>query len=179
VNKTNRYEESILVEKEGQPILRDIYQVFWPDHTWIDDVRGKDPQLYGLDHIVHFKGNNTETVQAKIRLGNWDDILLEYISNDVTNLPGWMESPMLCNHFFVLMMAGNICYWFHFPSLRNAWNKYKSEWIKLGEQYKSGFGKRIAKNPGYNTVSVTVPLKILYKEVPLYRIFRKEGPIWK
>ena len=161
MGKMNYYNESTEIERQGQPDLYKVYKKLWPGLEEIEDVRGKDPQYHGIDHIVCMPGNVTIPIQAKVRTTDYEDILLEYISNDRTKSPGWIEERSLAEWFFYLIMPKEKCYYFHWRNLQHLWNINKYEWIKLGEQRSKGFMVVKAKNINYTTISVAVPSKII------------------
>jgi len=161
----NYYDKSVEIEEAGQKDIRIIYQIEWPDIIRVEDIRGKDPQYHGIDHLVHLPGNVAIPTQAKIRDTGYEDVLLEYISNDVTETPGWMEIPSLAKHFFYLIRPKKKCYRFLWADLQALWNANKDEWKRFGEQKINGFRRVQAKNVGYYTISVAVPIKRVLDEI--------------
>lgn len=161
MGRINYYKESVEIEQAGQKDLDIVCKIVWPDLVRMEDIRGKDPQFFGIDRVAHLPGNATETIQAKIRTTTYDDVLLEYISNTATKSSGWMELPSLARHFLYIIMPKRLCYYFPWPQLQSLWNDNKREWIRFGEQEINGFKKIKAKNIGYYTISVAIPANIL------------------
>jgi len=165
MGKINYYADSVQIEQNGQRDFDIVCKAMWPNLVRMEDIRGKDPQYHGIDRIVHLPGNITVTIQAKIRNTTFEDILLEYISNDKTKSSGWMELPSLAQWLLYLIVPNKTCYYFPWRSLQNLWNDNKHNWVKFGKLRLYGFSRIEARNKRYNTISVTVPAKVLLSNI--------------
>jgi hypothetical protein len=115
-------------------------------------------QRDGIDRVIVLANGVVLKIDEKKRTGEWNDILLEYISVDRTNAPGWIEKDLTIDYLAYAFMKSQRVYIFPWLFLRRAWNHYKKEWI---ETY-----KRIEANNGtYKTISVAVPIDTVKKAV--------------
>lgn len=140
-------------------------------------------QRMGVDRMIYLSNNLTIAVDEKKRRIDYGDVILEYISVDKTNAPGWIEKDLAIDYLAYAIMTTKQCYLFPFQLLRRVWCHFGKEWIDLAEQnekaleekksgnpqfrsYKNtGFRKVEAKNKGYSTWSIAVPAMLLRKKV--------------
>jgi len=163
----NYYGESVQIEKDNSHLFNKIYMKLRPDIKTIETNKDKRTQLLGVDKILYLDNGCTYYIQEKCRPYKWyDDILLEYISNDRTMSPGWMEKDQLCNYLFYLVKYISQVYWFKWLPLKQLWDTNRDKWISYGEQRLYGFSRISAPNPDYNTISVGVPPDILLNNIP-------------
>lgn len=120
-------------------------------------------QRQGIDRVVHLASGQTLYIDEKKREKDYNDILLEYISVDKTNAPGWMEKDLNIDYLAYAFMPSKRCYLFPWLPLRRAWIKFKDDW-------KAKYPRISGKNADYITYSVAVPIKILQDAVALATI---------
>lgn len=113
-------------------------------------------QRQGVDRVIHLSNSKTLYVDEKKRQQVWPDILLEYISVDRTNAPGWIEKDLTIDFLAYAFMPTLQCFLLPWPTLRLAWQQNKAEWLET-------FKLIPAKNPAYTTWSVAIPRKILFR----------------
>lgn len=111
-------------------------------------------QIYGVDRVIYLENGKTITIDEKVRTEIYDDIVLEFISNDSTGTPGWMEKDLAIDYLAYAFLPNQTVYLFDWLALKRAWNHYKESWKKT-------YGVKQAKNIGYNTHFVCVPIKVL------------------
>lgn len=111
-------------------------------------------QHSGIDRVIHLANGKTLYVDEKKRDKDYGDILLEYISVDKTGAPGWMEKDLVIDYLAYAIMPTKQCHLFSWPMLRRAWLHYKHDWIAM-------YPRVEAKNNGYVTISVAVPLSVV------------------
>jgi len=116
-------------------------------------------QRMGIDRVLFLANGQTLYVDEKKRRADYNDILLEYISVDTTNAPGWIEKDLAIDYLAYAFMESQRVYLFPWHMLRRAWNNYKTKWIN---EYKPPI---VAQNNGYKTISVAVPIMTLKKAV--------------
>lgn len=121
-------------------------------------------QKSGVDRIVTLKNGCMLYIDEKLREKDYGDVLLEYISNDTTGAPGWIEKDQKTNVIAYGVRPTKTVMYFTFSWLRHAWEKNKKTFL---EKYKIP----PAKNIGYNTHSVAIPLCVLMKIIPQEHIF--------
>lgn len=135
-----------------EAIWRDFYKQAFPDMVNFMRCTGDTlSQRAGTDTVIHCANNKTLTVDEKKRRGVWHDFLLEFISNDRTGAPGWIEKPLTCDYIAYAFMDIRKCYLLPWPMLRHAWRINKHVWLKERPI-------KTAKNRGYNTLSVAIPI---------------------
>lgn len=112
-------------------------------------------QRQGVDRHIFLANGKTINIDEKKRREVWSDILLEYVSNDQTNAPGWMDKDLSIDYLAYAFMPTKCCHLLPWPTLRLAWLKHRTDWL-------STYPTVPAKNIGYTTLSVAVPIKKLY-----------------
>lgn len=115
-------------------------------------------QYLGIDRVVYLSSGKTLYVDEKLREQVYSDILLEYLSNDATGSPGWIEKDLLIDYMAYAFLPNRRCYLFDWRMLRRAWRHFKDEWMAFYDHCP-------AKNPGYTTWSLAVPTRVLLKAV--------------
>jgi hypothetical protein len=139
-----------------------------------------ESQRMGIDRLIMLSNGLTIRIDEKKRKKyyNVDDILLEFISVDKTKsrtgTPGWIEKDLAIDYLAYAVIPQKRCYLFPWQLVRRVWVAYGDQWIatadendrkkaeakERGEYYKgNGFYIKSAKNVGYWTWSVIVPMK--------------------
>jgi hypothetical protein len=112
-------------------------------------------QQSGVDRIVNLP-NKTLYVEEKIRLKHYNDVWLEYTSNDQSNSLGWVERDLNIDYLLYAFLESKTAYFFDWRKLKKAWNANKERWIEL---YKAP----PAKNKGYSSLGCAIPIGVLQK----------------
>jgi len=138
----------------------DIYKIAFPDMAFsVLSTAGKSQsQNLGIDRIIHLKSGKTLYIDEKKRRTKYNDILLEYRSNDKKNTAGWMFKQLHIDYLSYAFMPTREVYLFDWQTLRRVW-------LDNGKQWKEKYGLRVAKNKGYNTLSVPVPITVLLEKM--------------
>lgn len=113
-----------------------------------------DSQRRGIDRVVMLSNSKTLYIDEKKRKKDYPDILLEYVSCDTTNAPGWMEKDLAIDYLAYAFMPSQRVYLLDWLMLRRAWARYSEEW-------KETYGYVPAKNVSYTTFSVPVPINVV------------------
>jgi hypothetical protein len=153
----NNFEEQLKFSEQAshEPFWQAVYEKAFPDMVNNMVCTGKNTnQCLGIDRVIQLKSGKTLYVDEKKRTKVYSDILLEYISNDKTNAPGWMEKDLQIDYLAYAFMPTKRCYLYPWQMLRRAWINYKDCWIK-------NYGTQSAPNKYYNTLSVAVPIEEL------------------
>ena len=136
-----------------------VYKKAFPDLEFaILCAKDGQGQRLGIDRIFYLKSGKILSIDEKKREKEYPDILLEYISVDNQNKPGWIEKPLLIDYLAYAFMPSQRCYLFPWQMLRRAWLHFKEQWIK-------DYRKIEAQNKGYKTISVAVPINIVVNAV--------------
>lgn len=141
------------------PWWLDIYRSAFP--TLISAVSVRDDgwaQRGGIDRVLTLACGRTFTVDEKVRTNVWPDILLEEWSDEARRRPGWIQKPLACDFIAYAFAPSRRCYLLPVAPLQRAW---RSE----GEAWTETYGYRRARNPGYVTASVPVPIGVLLREI--------------
>lgn len=115
-------------------------------------------QLAGIDRLIDLRDGTSLKVDEKSRRQSWSDVLLEVWSSEERKTPGWMEKDLSIDYLAYAFIPDRTCYLLPYQSLRRAWIQHRDEWI---ERYRPVR----AKNPGYTTVSVAVPISVLLEAI--------------
>lgn len=115
-------------------------------------------QRMGIDRIVHLASGRTLYIDEKKREKVYEDILLEYVSVDTTNAPGWIEKELLIDYLAYAFMPLQRVYLLPWDMLQRAWKQNKREWLET-------YRKVEAQNRNYKTLSVPIPINVLQESV--------------
>lgn len=137
-----------------EPFWNDVYQKAFPNMT--NHMRGKQhasaSQYNGVDRIIYLENGKTLTIDEKVRSKDYDDILLEFISNDQKNTPGWIEKDLSIDYLAYAFLPSKTAYLFDWRMLALAWAQNKEAW-------KDNYKIAKAENLHYTTHSVCVPIR--------------------
>jgi hypothetical protein len=102
-----------------------------------------------VDYLC-LRGERPIAVEVKVRRSQWLDILLEIWSNEERRVPGWLFKSQADYLLYGFLSSNRVKYlFFDFEKLRQWWEENKSRsWESVR-----------AKNKGYTTVSVAIPLE--------------------
>lgn len=116
-------------------------------------------QRLGIDRIVRLRNGKEISIDEKVRpTGRWKDILLETWSDERRGVPGWICKPLACDYIAYAIIALGQCHLLPLIQLQAAWSKYGRQWTKT-------YREKRAQNRGYVTVSVAVPIPVLYAKI--------------
>ncbi len=153
--KVHGFKEYLALESKYRPAFDEIYYQVFPDLESIETITKLSLQKEGVDRIIHLPNGKRAVVDEKIRMKDYGDILLEYLSNDKTGAPGWVIKPGMRTTILAYAIAtSKTCYLIPFKKLQQVFKKN-------GEGWKSKYKIAYAKNKGYTTESVAVPMKVL------------------
>lgn len=128
-----------------------MYRAAFPDLASAVCVRADGwAQRGGVDRVLTLSGGKTLTVDEKVRAEEYDDILLEYWSDEARRVRGWVAKDLACDFIAYAFEQSGRCYLLPFQSLRRAWRINGRHWVNTYRRVE-------ARNSGYVTVSVPVP----------------------
>ena len=114
----------------NEPFWLAVYQKAFPGlvSTVRNDCRnqsaGNAAQYAGIDRWLCMSSGKVIAVDEKVRDKDYGDILLEYLSNDRTNAPGWIEKDLAIDWLAYAVMPSKRCYLFPWLLLRRSWVVY-------------------------------------------------------
>ena len=149
-----------------QPFWREVYKQAFPDMINMTDVR-KDgwAQRAGIDRIITTASGSIYRIDEKTRRHAYNDFLLEFISNDVKQTPGWICKDLDCQFIAYAILPQKHCYLWPVVPLQRAWKQNGENWIKQ-------YGYRYAQNQGYRTINCPVPMVELMRKISVAMFFR-------
>lgn len=125
-------------------------------------ARDLSVQRLGIDLAILLPdGQTLITVEEKIRFRKFDDILVEIISNDRTQKPGWA---------FTFQADYLMYYRTPLPKHYGLYNRdpFKRTVAENIKTWKNRYQIITAKNEGYNTISVAIPIPVFDEVYNLY-----------
>lgn len=141
------------------------YKAFFPDFLSMSPcVPNVDAQRMGVDRVIVLANGREVRLDEKKRPQSYmdadgnPDILLEFLSNDQTGAPGWIEKPLLIDYIAYALMDVQTVYMLPWDGLRRVWRGNGGGWKKR-------YGVKKAANNGYMTHSVPVPVPELYRAI--------------
>lgn len=134
------------------PWWMDIYRKAFPTLISAVPVRNDGwAQRGGIDRVITLACGRTYTVDEKVRMNDWPDILLEQWSDEERRKPGWVQKPLACDFIAYAFAPSRRCYMLPVALLQRAWRLNGRQWIEA-------HGQRRARNVGYVSTNVPVPL---------------------
>jgi len=160
----HRFDDSLAWGEQAahEPFWDAIFRKAFPDFvSMASNSSHNSAQYRGIDRWVHLSSGQTLTIDIKARGKERPDILLEVISNDRTNTPGWIEKDLAIDFLAYGFVESRVAYLFPWQSLRRAWRTNREAWTANAHAGRDGFFYAKAPNPGYHTHSVCVPTRAL------------------
>ena len=140
-------------------IWEQIYRRAFPTFCAMVDHRDDgEHQRAGIDRSVILANSKQLLIDEKVRNKDYGDILLEYVSNDRFNSPGWVCKPSRADYIAYAIVPAGRCYLLPVIQLQIAWARH-------GELWKREFRRVPAHNDGYTTHSVAVPPERLFPAI--------------
>ena len=119
-------------EASDNPVWEQIYTSLFPKLQAVIDMRHDGiHQRQGIDRILIMKNGKQITVDEKVRKTSFDDIALEFVSNDRKQTPGWVCNPDIACDYIAYAIAPLGKGWL-LPTLQLqiAWDTHGSDWRK-------------------------------------------------
>lgn len=138
----------------------DLYNKAFRNNFGIHNHRADgEHQRKGIDRSVILDNGKTIWVDEKSRYrADTGDIMLEYVSADNKNTPGWVEKPLLCDYIAYAFIPSRKAYLLPVQQLQYSWQDHKQDWI-------GKYGTLKAKNKNYNTLNCPVPIDVLFPAI--------------
>lgn len=150
-----------------RPFLELVYKAAFYNVDGIHWNRSGDTpaQKIGCDVTIILTSPDHIKIDNKLRFEVYDDIALEYISNDRYNTPGWVEKDLGIDYLCYVFVTPRQAYLLPWQQLKKVWLKNKGNWLELAKNKQQGFCMTKSPNPGYYTLSCAVPIKLLMEQV--------------
>lgn len=142
-----------------------LYRSYFPTMLACHDHRQDGHhQRAGIDRSIVLDNAKILYVDEKVRGRNkktgqvYSDILLEYLSDRERLIPGWVCKPLQADYIAYLIAPLGICHLLPVLQLQLAWTRHGADWrdrYRLCE----------ARNNGWTTVSVPIPIDVLYPAI--------------
>jgi hypothetical protein len=134
------------------PWWLDLYRQAFPSLISAVSVRADGwAQRGGIDRVLTLGCGRVYTVDEKVRTRDWPDVLLEQWSDEERRSPGWVQKPLACDFIAYAFAPSRRCYLLPVAPLQRAWRLFGRRWLDR-------YGQRRARNPGYVSASVPVPI---------------------
>lgn len=147
------------------PIWGQMYRQAFPNMIAMHDHRDDGYwQRAGIDRSIILNSSKQILVDEKIRGRNratgkvYDDIAIEYVSNDRTGALGWAEKPLAADYIAYAIAPLGKGYLLPVVQFQSAWSEHKIEWLNT-------FKSREAPNRGYKTLFCPVPVHLLFPAI--------------
>jgi hypothetical protein len=165
----HRFNESLAKGEHAsiEPFWESVYRKAFPTMVGrtVND-RGTPAQALGIDHTVFLSSGKTLLIDTKCRFTSYDDILLEYTSNDQTQALGWVRKDSLqIDYLAYAWVRQQTCVFLPWLALRRAWSENIAEWWGKAKRGEPGYTRCKAKNPTYNTLNLAVPRAVVLDAV--------------
>ena len=161
MKKIHNFRESLAKSHAAENLpWESIYRQAFPRFQALVNHRDDGPhQRAGIDRSVILDNSKQILVDEKVRFTDYDDIALEYLSNDRTGALGWVCKPLfMCDYIAYMIAPLGRGYLLPVEQLQAAYSRYGVEW--RGKYYIAK-----ARNPNYTTLSVCVPANVLFKAI--------------
>ena len=169
---TEQFKKDLAFSEEAghAPFWAAVYKKAFPNMVSTMEGQGDfQSQRMGIDRVVLLSNGQTIKIDEKKRRKDYGDFCLEYLSNDRTKALGWMEKDLAIDYLAYAFMPSARCYLLPWPMLRRAWLHYRNDWMRMYQPHvKAG-------NPGYDTWSVPVPIKVVLQKVRSAMIIEVKG----
>lgn len=165
----HKFSESLKMSHSASdlPFWEPVYRQAFPTFSAMIDHRQDGwHQRQGIDRSIVLECSKQIKVDEKVRFKNsktgkvYEDIALEFISNDRTGAPGWVCKPLMADYIAYAIAPIGKCLLLPVVQLQTAWETNKEKWLG-NHSYK----KVDAINDGYTTKSVAVPVDVVFMAI--------------
>jgi len=143
-----------------EPFWQAIYRKAFPDMLFAETPNGL------IDRVIYLGAGKTLYIDEKKRRTIYNDILIEYQSNDTTpGYDGWINKDLTIDYIAYAFMPEKKVYLLDWQSLRRAWKNEGESWWNKAEKKQEGFSFVSANNRYYKTHSIAVPIAVLLEAI--------------
>jgi hypothetical protein len=177
----NEYDElvtfgqSLKVAQKYEPMWLEYYSKKFPNYQKLIKTKEEKSLLQdaGVDRIIITEEGQQITFDEKTLQNVYNEFAFEYISNSLTNSPGWINKPLICDYINYAFGPTQEIYAFNRVVIQSVWKKYGSLWLTSAKKNISGGPYIIKKETpvgygmSYLTYNCAIPKYIieqLYKD---------------
>jgi len=150
---------------EDWPMWEVIYRRAFPDFAAMVNHRQDGwHQRQGIDRSITLSNSKQILIDEKARGRNaitgkvYEDVALEYWSDEQRRVPGWVCKSLLADYIAYAIVPLGKCYLLPVIQLQAAWLQHSQAW-------KDAYPIIRAKNTRWVTVSVGVPVRVLFAAI--------------
>lgn len=147
---------------------RDILKRAFPTTAELIYVSDEKSNRRGSDWVLEHADGHFTRVQTKAQSPRYDDFVIEYLANDSTNTPGWVNLELNADFIAYAIPKRRLVYFIPWPMLKEAWKQHGTTWIQKAELRVFGFRmSKVRQTWGGVTHSVVVPVEALCQDLGL------------
>lgn len=178
MSNVHRFDASRAAGERGvdKRFMEAVCRKAFPGHAGlIWNTRVNAAQYLGIDLVVVLSSGAKISIDVKCRGREFNDVLLEDLSDAARRTPGWMNKDLQIDFLAYCFQDSLRCYLFPWPTLRRVWLANRRSWFgevpnnlpwaRTEKGWKkrgnNGFWKIAARNPTYTTLSLAVPIRVL------------------
>ena len=138
-------------------IWEEIYIKAFPNfQTMVDHRQDGEHQRAGIDRSIILNNSKQILIDEKVRFKFYNDIALEYLSNDRTGALGWVCKPLRADYICYAIKPVGKAFLLPVQQLQKAW--IMNDWKRI-------YPCKPAKNIDYQTWNCFVPVDVLFKAI--------------
>lgn len=149
-------------DAEDLPFWEPTYRTYFGElfQVMVNHRRDGDHQRKGVDRSVILTTGKQFKIDEKVRWKPYDDIFLEYWSDEKERIPGWVCKELDADFIAYANAVLGVCYFLPVVPLQRAWSTCGQDWIKRFKSYSIPNVKPHT-NRKWTTVGVPIPVEIL------------------
>lgn len=156
---------------EDLPFWETAYRKAFPGFATMVSHRKDGPhQRAGIDRSIILDNSRQILVDEKVRWRNkktgkvYNDIALEYLSDEARMVPGWVCKSLLADYIAYAIAPLGRCYLLPVIQLQEAWRVHSDMWIRAYPRVPAD-NYDPATLRSWCTLSVGVPVAVLFKSI--------------
>lgn len=158
---TFKTDEEFSKSPEVQEFLNKFYLSAFPDMSRHEFITDPEQQKAGRDRVIYRIDHDNSYIDEKIRREYYPDFLIEYGHTD--GKPGWVNKELDIDYIAYIWLERSEGYLLDWLDLVRVWHL-------CGEGWKKKYRTQAAKNNGYGTLSIPIPIYVLanlVKHIPV------------
>lgn len=136
-----------------------VYKQAFPTLAGMQDVRQNGwAQQAGIDRVLLLADSSRITVDEKVREKDYGDIALEVWSDHQRRKDGWTKKPLAIDYLAYAVVPSATVYLLPFRLLQLAYKANETKWRQAVVDQRPGYFVKDARNRGYVTRNLCLPL---------------------